>query len=119
MIKWIAILFVTFSLTSIAQTNILMNTQVGVSSQLVSNIILMSQHKVSDEVILAFIQNQKEILKPEESSKEPLIATPFNPKSYNFFYWNYLYPRTLRYRYRMLYPYRQRFPINKLDIPPH
>jgi hypothetical protein len=100
---WLVILMTMFSLSCLAQTN---TTNVvstpPASSQLASNIISMTQNKVSDQVILAYIQTQAQA---QKEVKPVQVVKQFDPESYDFFYWNYLYPRTLRYRYQMLAPY--------------
>lgn len=100
---WSAILVICFSLICSAQTN---NIVPPPSSQMVSNIILMTEHKVSDQVILAYIQSQKETNQSVKIIQKP-AAKQIDVEGYDFFYWNYLYPRTLRYRYQMFYPYEK------------
>ena len=95
--RWAVILLLCFSLSCLAQTNT--NSVVLPSSQLVSNIVTLSQNKVSDKVIIEFIRAQKET--PKIVTNAPVRQV--DVEGYDFFYWNYLYPRTLRYRYDTLY----------------
>ena len=69
-----------------------------VSSTLVSEIISLKTNGVSDAVIIAYIQNQKEKSKYTET---------INIESYEFFVNHYLRPRALEYAYRKLSPYRK------------
>lgn len=99
---WLVILMMMFSLSCLAQTNNSPVAPVPQPSLLASNIISMTQNKVSDQVILAYIQTQAQA---QKEVKPVQVVKQIDPESYDFFYWNYLYPRTLRYRYQMLAPY--------------
>ena len=68
----------------------------------VSNIITLKEAGLSDAVIIEMIKNQPRLI----TIQRPPVRQ-IDIESYDFYWNNYLYPRTLRYRYQMLSPYRR------------